>query len=262
MSLLLKELRELRFRLIVMIILVVGLGIFVLGFYDFFIKAIDINQISATMENSIMSNYINPELLAKQLTVLVNNIDYYVWSQWFGKNFMQLILLGVILFGFSTFAREREHNTNNFLLANFTRKQVFSAKIYAGLISLVIFLIIGSMLPVIIGAIKSFDFSLGLAIKYLVQILPPALFLYALIILFSVLAKEVIKPIIFGIISIILLSLTGKIEGLKTFYFFRYLTGSDIFLHNQISYAAVVVFILLTILILQLSYKIYKNQNF
>lgn len=262
MSLLAKELKDLRFRLIVMIILVIGLALFVLGFYDFFVKAIDINQISATMENSIMSNYISPELLTSQLTELVNNMDYYVWSQWFGKNFMQLILLGLILFGFSTFAREREHKTNSFLLTNFTRKQVFSVKVYAGLISLIILIIIGSMLPVVIGILKSFDFSLGLAVKYFIQILPPALFLYALIILFSVLAKDLIKPIIFGVLSMIFLSLVGKIEMLKSLHLFRYLSGFDIFFHNQINYISVIIFILLAIITLQVTYRIYKNQDF
>lgn len=262
MSLFIKELWELRYRLIVMVLLIIGLGLFVMGSYEVFVLTTDINEIELAIKSSVLSKYISAELITNQLTALKSNIDLYVWSQWFGKNFLQLILLSVILLGFSSFAREAEHNTNSFLLTNFTRLEVFLTKIYAGILSIFSLVAIGSFLPVVIAVFSPFNFDVLLAWKYFIQILPAALLLYAIIILFSVLAKDVIKPIIFGIIAFVLLSLLGKIEVLREFNIYRFLSGADIFTYGQVNFTAVIIINIFAIALFFITYKLYKNADF
>lgn len=262
MSLFTKELRDLRYRLIILTVFILAMGVFVLGTYELFIQSIDINQITAALDNPSLNKFLNPETLTKQLTALVNNIDLYVWSQWFGKNFMQLILLASILLGFSAFARETEHNTNSFLLTNFSRSQVFATKIYAGILSMTILVGIGCFLPVAVAAFKSFDFNLIESLKYLVQILPGALLCYAIIIFFSVLSTDVVKPIILGIITFALLSVPGRIDSLKGVYVYRYLAGTDVFFNGHINLLAVIIISLITLLIFLAAHRLYRGKNF
>lgn len=262
MSLFAKELWELRYRLTVMFVLIIVAGIFILGYYELFQKSVDIAQIEWGIRNSILSNFINPEVIIRQIDELTSNIDLYVWSQWFGKNFMQLILLSTILLGFSSFARETEHETNSFLLTNFTRAQAFWTKIYAGTVSLVIIVGLGCLVPAIIALFKPFQFNLIMSLQYFIQILPAALCLYALIILFSVLAKDVVKPIILGIATMILLSLTSHIPLFKGLYIYRYLTGADIFIHNQISVLAVIIISIMAMAVLFLARHLYMTKDF
>lgn len=262
MSLFNKELRELRYRVIILAILILALGIFVLGSYEIFVNSFDVNQLAALSKNSSLSKFIDPEIITKQLIELINNIDLYVWSQWFGKNFMQLILLSSILLGFSAFARETEHNTFSFLLTNFRRSQVFSTKIGAGILSMTILVGIGCLLPAAMAAFKSFDFSLIMSFKYFLQILPVALLCYAIIIFYSVLGKDVVKPIIYGIITFALLSVPGQIKFLKGAYLYRYLAGTDVFINNQINLLAVLIISIIALLIFFAAHKIYQEKNF
>lgn len=262
MSLFSKELRDLRYRLIVLAGLILTMGIFVLGSYEIFINSFDINQFTAVANNSAISKYMDPELLTKQIMEIINNIDLYVWSQWFGKNFMQLILLSSIVIGFSSFAREAEHNTYSFLLNNFTRSQVFTTKIGAGILAMTILVAAGCLLPAVMALFKAFEFSLILSLKYFLQILPAALLCYAIIIFFSVLTKDVVKPIIFGVITFALMSIIGQIKYFNVLYFYRYLTASDVFINGQINLLAFIIISIITLFIFSAAYKIYQEKNF
>lgn len=262
MSLFTKELWDLRYRLIVLGVLIIAMGIFILGSYEIFINSFDIDQFTAAANNSALSKYMNPELLTRQIMEIINNIDFYVWSQWFGKNFMQLILLSSIVIGFAAFAREAEHKTFSFLLTNFTRSQVFRTKIGAGILAMTVLVAAGCLLPAAMSHFKSFDFSLILALKYFLQILPAALLCYAIIIFFSVLAKDVIKPIIYGIIIFALLSVPGQINAIKSLYFYRYLAASDVFASGQVNILAFLIISIITLLIFLGAYKIYQGKNF
>ncbi|NLB88465.1 MAG: hypothetical protein GX790_04460 [Syntrophomonadaceae bacterium] len=262
MSLFAKELRDLRYRLIVLGVLILAMGIFILGSYEIFINSVDINQFTAAVNNSTISKYMDPELLTQQIMEIINNIDLYVWSQWFGKNFMQLMLLSSIVIGFSAFARETEHSTFSFLLTNFKRSQVFLTKVGAGILSMTILVALGCLLPAVLAAFKSFDFSLILSFKYFMQILPAALLCYAIIIFFSVLNKDVVKPIIYGVITFTLLSVLKQIKYFNGIYFYRYLAAADVFTNGQINLLAFLIVSIIALLTFFAAYKIYQEKNF
>ena len=176
MSLLIKELWDLRWRGIILLFLTLLTGYFVLSNYEWFKTVTDIAQIEQGLKQApFLNQLLDMETLNQQLLELFNNIDFYVWSQWFGKNLYQLILLAIIILTFPLFARETEQNTNYFLLSHRTRKQIFLSKILAS------FLVYfdnrcRSILPVVIALFHDFNFSLEQALMYGLQLSISSLF--------------------------------------------------------------------------------------
>ena len=132
MNLLIKEFSELKNRFLVLALLIILMGYFILAYYDFFLSLIDINSIREGLAAFPLSRYMDTAALIEQLNLMLNDMDFYLWSQWMGKNLYQLIILSTILLGFSSFAREREQETMSFLLSNFSRRHIFLSKILAG----------------------------------------------------------------------------------------------------------------------------------
>ncbi len=262
MNLFIKEVNDLKTRFLALFLLIGISGYFIIVYYDFFISLMNINTIKDALEISPLSRYMDTGAIMQQLALLLNNIDFYVWSQWFGKNLYQMIILSTILLAFSSFAREAEQNTMSFLLSNFTRRQIFTSKILAGGILLMLLVTEGCFLPLMLAPGSGYSFTVVKACSYLLQMVSAAMFLYAAVILFSVLSKDVIKPIIAAIILLMVLALPRLIKFLSSLYVYRYLSGYDIFVGNGVHYISVLLFILITAALFTLSWQIYKKKDF
>jgi ABC-type transport system involved in multi-copper enzyme maturation permease subunit len=262
MSLFAKEVLELKTRFLLLFVLIAVTGYFILLYYDFFISWLDIDMITEGLETSPLSQYMDTAALIQQLSMILNDMDFYLWSQWLGKNLYQIIILSSILLGFSSFARETEQQTISFLLSNFTRRQIFTSKTLAGSILLLLLVSEGCFLPLVLGSDSVYYYTWSMAGSYLLQMGAAAIFLYAAMVLFSVLSGDVIKPIIASIIMLVFLSLPGLSSHLADLYLFRYMTGFDIFIGNGLHYVSVLVLILASYALLTLSWRIYRQKDF
>ncbi len=262
MNLFVKEVNDLRTRFLIMFLLIGISAYFIIVYYDFFMSLLDINTIKEALELSPLSGYIDSEAIMQQLTLLFNDIDFYVWSQWFGKNLYQIIVLSTILLAFSSFAREAEHNTMSFLLSNFTRWQIFTSKVLAGSMLLMVLVAEGCFLPLILAPGAGYSFDLVTACSYLLQMGLAAIFLYAAVILFSVLSKDVIKPIIASIVLLVILALPRLTKVLSSLYLLRYMTGFDIFIGRGVHYTSVLLLALLTAALFWIAWQVYEKKDF
>lgn len=262
MNLLIKELNDLKNRFLLLFLLIGISGYLIIVYYDFFVSLMDISTIQDALALSPLSSYMDTEAIIQQLALLLNDMDFYLWSQWFGKNLYQIIILSTVLLAFSTFAREAEHNTMNFLLSNFTRRQIFKSKILAGSMLLILLIAEGCFLPLFLATDAGYSFTLLTACSYWLQMVSAAMFLYATVILFSVLSKDVIKVIIASMFFLILLSVPKFIKLLSSLYLSRYMTGFDIFVGNGIHYPSILILILMTTAIFMLTWRIFQNKDF
>ncbi|KUG03412.1 putative abc-2 type transport system permease protein [hydrocarbon metagenome] len=262
MTLFTKELNDLKARFLILFLLIGISGYLIIVYYGFFISLMDLSTIEEYLALSPLSRYLDPASLMQQLGLLLNNIDFYVWSQWFGKNLYQFMILSSIVLAFSSFAREAEHNTMSFLLSNFTRWQIFTSKVLAGSILLMLLVAEGCFVPFILAPAGGYSFTLLTASSYMLQMGLAAIFLYAAVIFFSILSKDVIKPIIASIIFLIILSLPRFVEFLSSLYLYRYMTGFDIFIGNGVHYISMLVLTILTTAIFTLAWQIFKKKDF
>lgn len=262
MGLLKKELYDLRYRFTSIILLIISAGYFIIAYHDFFISSINIYEIEAALEHSFLSRFFTPELIMQELEMIISNIDLYIWSQWFAKNFYQVIVLACILFAFPSFSRENEQGTNQFLLMNLTRSQIYTQKLLAGWLALLLSILIGSLLPAILAPFYEFEFSYLLALQYGLHMGIAAFFLYAIVILFSIIFDDTVKPIIASIITFVLLGLIGRLDPQGYIYIYRYMMGVDLFFFQTIAWVALAVILLLAVLIYYLGWKIYSSRDF
>ena len=262
MPLFLKELADLRWRFLILIILLLGLAYLILGHYELFVSMIDIQEIEQAIQQAPwIKRFYGEQNILHELQQIMDNKQLYIWSQWFAKNLLQLVLLAVILFGFSTFAREREQGTLHFLMANCSRKEIFAAKLAAGSVCTLLFCALGAWLPAILAPLYDFAFTSSQAVQYGVQLTAAALFLYSIVWFLSLVSTDVVKPLLGSIVIFALLSVAGRIDALQSLYTYRYMAGTDIFFTGQIHWPAVLVLLLLTTILLYGSWKYFEQMD-
>ncbi|MDI3495883.1 MAG: type transport system permease protein, partial [Pseudothermotoga sp.] len=136
-----KEFYDMRLRTFVILFLGIGL----------FFTLAPLQNITVEM----LKQYSQAENLPKSLEKffpkgIVENLsdwNFYIYSQWFGKNLGQMIPILAIIMAFPLFSRENENGTIEFLLARRSRKEIFLSK--SLLASFVLFsqMIVFSLLP-------------------------------------------------------------------------------------------------------------------
>lgn len=262
MKLWIKELNELKTRFLVLALLIGFSGYFILAYYDFFLSLVDLNTIKEGLGAFPFNSYLDTAALMEHLNLLLNDMDFYLWSQWMGKNLYQLLILSSILLGFASFAREREQETMVFLLSNFTRWHIFISKISAGLILLLSLTAIGCWLPFLLASSSTFSYTWPLAWAYFLHLGVGAIFLYAGIILFSILSQDIVKPLILAVFFLIILSLPKFIEPLSSWYLYRYMSGFDVFMGNGIQYLGLFIIALLSAALFRLSWQVFKELDY
>ncbi|MGI6452815.1 MAG: ABC transporter permease subunit [Syntrophomonadaceae bacterium] len=263
MGLLLKELRELRFRSLVLSVLILATGYLVLAYYDLFRNIMDLAQIEEGLNTvPFLAKYLDKNQLQHQLTQIFNDINLYVWSQWFGKNLYQLILLSTIIIGFPLFARETEHDTNIFLLSHQTRARVFFTKLMASAMALLTLTGIGCLLPVFMASYYGFDFSLQKGLAFWICILVSAWLLHAIVVFLSVVSRDTVIPIIVSVTIFVVLGIPGRVTGLEPINIYRYLAGADVFFSGSIPWLPMLVIMFISMVITYFSWYCYNNRDF
>lgn len=262
MNLFIKELWDLRWRILVFAVLITGTAVFVMGGRDLFLASLDMRELQGALQASPIKRFISPEDVARQIGALMNDPALYLWSQWFGKNLLQIVLLMTILLGFSSFAREREQGTFSFLLTNQSRATVYKAKLSAGLASLLLLTALGSCLAVWLAPLAETDLTVRQAGGYFLHLASAAVFLYGIVFFQSLLSRDAVKPIILSVLIFAAFSVPGRIPSLEGLHLYRYMSGADFFLGRGIQLDAVLVLIALSLGIYCLGWRVFQQQDF
>jgi len=90
--------------------------------------------------------------LAGQITRILSDYSYYLWSQWFPKNLVQIAAIFAIVLGVMAFGNEYSAHTFEYLLTRpVRRRDVFAAKIGARLLIVAVVVYGTSALYTIVG---------------------------------------------------------------------------------------------------------------
>lgn len=102
-----------------------------------------------------------PEDLSQQLSMLAN-YRVYIWSQWFPKNLLQVLMIVALILGASALAGEKSRKTWEFLLTKpFSRREIFWYKVKTRLAVIFSLSFLSSAFYfLILGVFKSSVFSL------------------------------------------------------------------------------------------------------
>jgi len=205
MTLFRKELREVRWKLIV------GVGIAVLT-GAFLPYGFDIIRGSIQFMGEI------PWFSGIQQQLEAQAADYrlYLWANWYGKNLPQYLMVIAAITGGALLAGEKASGTDQFLLSRpVSRKQVFAAKYAAGATVIAATVLAGTLGSLaawsLIGRSVSWTWFLsGMPAQIL-----GGLFLLSLAMIFSVLVDDALKAGVFSFAVMVVLTILESVPPLR-----------------------------------------------
>ncbi|QIV78148.1 ABC transporter permease subunit [Fervidobacterium pennivorans] len=146
-----KEFYDMKVRFFGVLIVTIALFFIVAPFQKFTVSILE-----GYSGNPQLEKFLPGAMLSK-----LKEWNFYINSQWYGKNFGQMIGIIGIIMAFPLFAREFENETIVFLLVRKPRKWIYFNKVFAGAIATLIVMLVGSILPAIYSAVagKEYNYS-------------------------------------------------------------------------------------------------------
>ncbi|MBO8160428.1 MAG: ABC transporter permease subunit [Thermosipho sp. (in: Bacteria)] len=244
-----KEWNDMKVRSLVIFFVMAGIFFSIAPLQNWTISIL--NENSEALQKYVGENFIEQ----------LKEWNFYIYSQWFGKNFGQIIPILAIIIAFPLFSREYENGTIDFLLTRASRKKVFLNKFLLSILVLTLEITVLSFLPLIYSWIFSKDFIISHTFKFLVHSLIGGIFWYSITFLFTTYFNDQVKPILSSIVVLGASTALGIIKPLKFLNTYNYILGSTIFNSGTINWKYSLALIMLSILFITISYSIFKRKE-
>ncbi|HPJ88813.1 MAG TPA: ABC transporter permease subunit [Thermotogota bacterium] len=223
-----KTLYEMRFRLTVFIVLffVLLLGlIFTRPVIGNLMVSMDMNSEEVKELPDILKGFAD----GKEFEQLKDDDQFFLLSQWYGKNFGQFLPFFALIIAFPVFSRETEKKTIYFLLSRRNRKEIYDSKVLSGYYVMILIVVVFDFLAPVAMMLSGYDILFnGNLIRLIVQQLIAASFFYFLFILFSIIFNDQMKPVILGIVLIVALPFSSLINGIAWLNLYPYVFGETV----------------------------------
>jgi len=248
-----KEFYDMRFRALVLFFIMITLFLLIAPLQNYAVESLKNLERSS---NQLYEKYIGPGY-----SQMLANWSFYMYSQWFGKNFGQLVPIIAIVLAFPLFSRETENGTMEFLLARRSRFRVFMSKTASGFIVLFSSLLLLSMLPTLYSFIAGKDFIGDGVPMFTTSVLAGGTLWFSVTLFFSVLFNDQVKPILASIGTLALTTVLGLLKSLSFLNTYHYILGIDIFNYGEVDIPYTLALIVISIILLFSGYFAFKNKE-
>ncbi len=187
--------------------------------------------------------------------------DFYINSQWYGKNFGQMVGIIGIIMAFPLFAREFENETIMFLLVRKPRKWIYFNKLFTGAVATSIVMLVGSILPAIYSAFAGKEYNYPVVPKFMVQSIFGVLLWYCVGVFFSVLFNDQVKPLLASLGLLALTTTAGLIKALRFLNTFSYQLGVSIFEKDSVDFWYTLGIIVVCVVITWIGYLVFERKE-
>jgi ABC-type transport system involved in multi-copper enzyme maturation permease subunit len=247
-----KELIEARWKAIIGVVVCVVLAAGTAGSYDL-IKRL----LTGTTLQQV------PQSLQGQVQQLLGSYDVYVWGQWYEKNGAEVLALLAAVLGASLIGGEVNKGTIFFLLSKpVSRVRVLLVKYAVSAALLLAMIVLSSATLLVTAAIVGRPQNLGgLAISTLLLWLG-TLFVLGLALLFSVLYKDVLRPLLFALIITIVTVIPGFIPGWSDWSLTNYWSSQAAYLGQEFPTKALIICLVAAILPVLLAVPLFRKQAY
>ncbi len=251
-----KEFYDMKLRTFVILAIGVGLFFVLAPFQDFTVEML---KQYTQIEN--MPKFIE-KFLPKQLIENLTDWNFYIYSQWFGKNLGQIVPIVAIIMAFPLFARETENGTIEFLLARKSRKKIFFSKSALGIIVVVFLMIIFSILPAIYSPLAGERLNYKLLVGFSIHTVVGAVFWYLVTVFFSVISNDQVKPILISVGLLAITTAIGMIRLTRFLNTYTYVLGSKVFQTGQLDIKYTLGLLIASTVVFFLSYIAFLKKEF
>ncbi|NLX90141.1 MAG: ABC transporter permease subunit [Firmicutes bacterium] len=251
-TLLRKELRETRWKLVLGTAVLAATAIFLPLSFNF-LK----DLISA----------IPPEQLERFGGMMPANIfnDYslYLWSQWNAKNLAQIGTILAVLVGMNLIAGEISGQTAGFLLTRpISRRSVFLTKALTGMLILISMVWFSTIVMVITAHFTPYTVDAGRLLLTTVITTLGLLVLFSLTLLFSTLIDEPVKAAGATLLVILLLVFCGWIEPLRFLNIFYHMNGAQYFIGGTFPVVSTAIMCAAAVVLLAAGLRLFEKKEF
>jgi ABC-type transport system involved in multi-copper enzyme maturation permease subunit len=255
-NLLAKEFRQLRWVIIIGLILNVGLAFLLTLTYRF------LGQFLGEIPQDVF-DILSSYNLIRQLFEITGNYSFYIWSQWNAKNLFQLGSILVIIIAATQFAGEGSKKTMGFYLTRpISRFQGFLAKTSAAVLIIVLLFLSGLFLMWLISTILGYSAAWGrLFIATLIGIAWLMVY-YLIALIISIKSSEPIPAgVTAGIVGIIL-SIPGLFTAVRQLSIFYQMRAVEYFINGHSFLFSFVSALLIGSLLFYLGFYIFKQRDY
>lgn len=251
-----KEFYDMKLRAFV--ISIIGIGLF------FVLAPLQDVTVEILKQYTQMENV--PKFLEKLIPKgFINNLsdwNFYIYSQWFGKNLGQMVPILAIIMAFPLFARENENGTIEFLLARKSRKRIFFSKSLLGILITIFLMTILSLLPAIYSPLAGEKLDYKLLVAFLTHTVTGSIFWFAVAMLFSIISNDQVKPILISIGLLAITTAMGMIKFTRFLNTYSYVLGSKIFQTGHLDIKYTLGLIAISVVIFFLSYITFLRKEY
>lgn len=251
-----KEFYDMKLRAFV--ILLIGVGLF-------FVLA-PLQNVTVQMLQQYTQIQNAPRFLEKLLPKdFINNLsdwNFYIYSQWFGKNLGQMVPILAIIMAFPLFARETENGTMEFLLARKDRKKIFLSKSILAMSMTASVMIVLSLLPGIYSFLAGKKLNYGLLVAFLIHTVVGAIFWFVVTMFFSVISNDQVKPILICVGLLAITTVMGMIRFTRFLNTYAYILGGKIFQTGHLDIEYSLGLIAISVFFFLLSYGTFLKKEF
>lgn len=251
-----KEFYDMKLRTFVILLIGVGLFFVLAPLQD---VTVEMLKQYTQMEN--MPKFLE-KLLPKQFINNLSDWNFYIYSQWFGKNFGQIVPIVAIIMAFPLFARETENGTIEFLLARESRKKIFFSKSILGMIVVILLMIVLCILPAIYSPLAGEKLNYRLLTAFSVHTVTGAIFWFVVTMFFSVLSGDQVKPILISVGLLAITTALGMVRFTKFLNTYAYVLGGRIFQTGQLDIKYTFGLLSASAVIFFLSYSTFLKKEF
>ncbi len=253
-----KEWYDLRLRFFIILIVFIFMLIMTIAMRPYTSTMMD--EISEQFGNlpDFLKNLIGDPKMLNQL----KNDDYYLLSQWYGKNLGQFLPIIALIIAFPIFARETEKKTIYFFLSRMKREKLFWSKYITGLSFTKTLLGILTLLGPLGMRIAGYNVHFTKPLLILVHEIFAMLFLYSLYIMFSIIFNDQVKPILVGLVTIFIMPIFSFVESLSFLNIYPYLMGQRIINNLGIDWNYSIVLLAISFVLIFVDRKLFMIKEF
>ncbi|KHC90786.1 hypothetical protein Mc24_07653 [Thermotoga sp. Mc24] len=198
-----KEFKDMKVRFFVMFFLLFGTFVLLVVMKDY-------TPTLAEMLKNVPEGFLEKLGVTEDFINKLSEWNFYIITQWYGKNLGQFVPIFAIIMAFPVFAREIENETIELLLVRMSRRKLFNVKFFTSLVFTFLALTVLALVPIPVSWIIGEKLDTGLVFKYLLVEMITTYLWFSITVFFSVISSDQVKPLI---ASIALLAGTTVLGG-------------------------------------------------
>jgi ABC-type transport system involved in multi-copper enzyme maturation permease subunit len=246
-----KELIEARWKAIICGLLALILVVVSAATYDLLKPALS-NTSSQQM----------PQFLQQQLQ-LTSSYNLYVWGNWFSKNGTEILAVLAAVLGAGLIAGEVSKGTIFLLLGKpISRERTLLTKYAVSALILLAVAVLSSMALLVTAAIAGHPQQIGGVVISTLLLCLGELFVLGLALLFSVLFKDVLRPLLCALIITILTAIPGFIPNWSAWSLTGYWSSQAAYLGQEFPTKALIICLVAAVLPLVLALTLFRRQAY